>query len=140
MSSPSRGLNLYAAKHFGAGDPRTTQKYALGDVNVSLIYTAKGKVITLYHDTNLPRPYSRINIVQGTEGIFEKYPNRVHIEGRSKEHQWDTLDKFQELDHPLWRKMEAESKGAGHGRHGFHRRLQADRSVEKRKANRSGCV
>ena len=115
MSSPSRGLNLYAAKHFGASDSRATQKYALGDVNVSLIYTAKGKVITLYHDTNLPRPYSRINIVQGTEGIFEKYPNRVHIEGRSQEHQWDTLDKFQELDHPLWRKMEEQSKGAGHG-------------------------
>ena len=40
----------------------------------SLIQTALGKVITLYHDTNLPRPYSRIHHVQGTNGLFESLP------------------------------------------------------------------
>jgi hypothetical protein len=115
MSSPSRGLNLYAAKAFGPADPRATRAYALGDVNVTLIHTALGKVITLYHDTNLPRPYSRIHKVQGTNGLFEKYPNRVYVEGRSKDDEWDGLDKFAEYDHPLWTTQAEKARGAGHG-------------------------
>ena len=115
MSSPSRGLNLMAAKLFGPGDPRAKQRYALGDVNVSLIYTALGKVITLYHDTDTPRPYSRIHHVQGTKGIFEKYPDRVYVEGRSKLDEWDDLGKYPEFDHPVWKQQEARAKGAGHG-------------------------
>lgn len=115
MSSPSRGLNLYAAKRFGPNDVRATQKYALGDVNVTLIHTALGKVITLYHDTDLPRPYSRIHKVQGTQGLFEKYPNRVYVEGRSTSDEWDTLDKFPEFDHPLWTTQAEKARGAGHG-------------------------
>jgi hypothetical protein len=115
MSSPSRGLNLMAAELFGADDPRATRRYALGDVNVSLIYTALGKVITLYHDTDTPRPYSRIHHVQGTKGIFEKYPERVYIEGRSKSDAWDTLDTYAEFDHPLWTTQADKARGAGHG-------------------------
>jgi hypothetical protein len=115
MSSPSRGLSLYAAKKFGPDDLRARRKYALGDVNVSLIHTALGKVITLYHDTNLPRPYSRIHIVQGTQGLFEKYPNRVYIEGRSELDKWDELGKYAEFDHPVWKEQEERAKGAGHG-------------------------
>jgi hypothetical protein len=115
MSSPSRGLNIYAEKTFGPTDPRATERYALGDVNVTLIHTALGKVITLYHDTNLPRPYSRIHIVQGTKGLFEKYPDRVYVEGRSKNDAWDTLDKFPECDHALWTTHADKARGAGHG-------------------------
>ena len=115
MSSPSRGLGEYAAKTFGPEDKRARQRYALGDVNVSLIQTALGKVITLYHDTNLPRPYSRIHIVQGTKGLFEKYPNRVYVEGRSPNDQWETLDKYAALDHPLWTTQAEKARGAGHG-------------------------
>jgi hypothetical protein len=115
MSSPARGLNLWAAKAFGTDSAKAKQKYALGDVNVTLIHTALGKVITLYHDTNSPRPYSRIHIVQGTAGIFEKYPDRVYIEGRSKNDAWDTLDKYPEFDHPLWTTQADKARGAGHG-------------------------
>jgi predicted dehydrogenase len=117
MSTPSRGLNLYAAKKLGPDHPKARQEYALGDVNVSLIHTANGKVITLYHDCSSPRPYSRIHKVQGTQGIFEKYPERVYIEGKSPDDQWEELGKFQsEYDHPLWKKMEEKTKGAaGHG-------------------------
>lgn len=115
MSSKSMGLNLYAANKFGPDSPEARQKYALGDVNVSLIHTVKGKIITLYHDTSSPRPYSRIHIVQGTKGIFEKYPNRVHIEGKSPEHKWEELENYMEFDHPIWKQLEEESKGAGHG-------------------------
>ncbi|MGE5362052.1 MAG: Gfo/Idh/MocA family protein [Bacteroidales bacterium] len=115
MSSPSRGLNLWAAKQFGAQSAQARQRYASGDVNVSLIHTFLGKVVTLYHDTNTPRPYSRIHHVQGTAGIFEKYPDRVYIEGRSKNDEWDTLDKYAEFDHPLWTTQADKARGAGHG-------------------------
>jgi hypothetical protein len=116
VSSPSLGLNLYCAKKFGPDSPQAKQKYALGDVNVSLIQTVNGKVITLYHDTSSPRPYSRIHIVQGTQGLFEKWPDRVYIEGRSRFDEWETLDSYYiEHDHPIWKQLEERSKGAGHG-------------------------
>jgi hypothetical protein len=116
MSSRSMGLNLYCAQKFGPDSPQARQKYALGDVNVSLIRTVNGKVITLYHDTSSPRPYSRIHIVQGTRGIFEKYPDRVYIEGRSPADEWEVLDSYYiEHDHPVWKRLEERSKGAGHG-------------------------
>jgi predicted dehydrogenase len=116
MSTQSRGLNLYCAGVFGPDSPQARQKYALGDVNVSLIQTANGATITLYHDTSSPRPYSRKHVVQGTKGIFERWPERVYIEGRSpKPHQWEDLDQYQEFDHPLWKTVGDKAEGAGHG-------------------------
>jgi len=116
MSSKSRGLNVYAEEHFGADDPRAKQKYALGDVNTSLIHTKNGVTIILIHDCDTPRPYSRVNLIQGTAGIFEGYPDRVYIEGRSEPHTWDTLDKWlAEYNHPLWKTVGEQARGAGHG-------------------------
>ena len=88
----------------------------LGDVNTSLIKTALGRTVMVQHCVNLPRPYSRINLVQGTKGIFQGYPNRLYIEGRGREHQWvDAADARAEFEHPLWRELEARAAGAGHG-------------------------
>lgn len=116
MSSQSRGLNLYAAEKLGPDHPFAKQKYALGDVNVSLIKNVDGSTITLYHDTNLPRPYTRINMIQGTKGIASGYPDRIHIEGRSPQHEWEDLEKyFEEFEHPMWKKLEKLAEGAGHG-------------------------
>jgi hypothetical protein len=116
MSSPSRGLQRYAQEHFPADAPQRSEKFALGDVNVSLIKTAKGRTIYVSHDTNLPRPYSRIHLVQGTRGLFQGYPDRVYVEGRSKEHQWDVAKTYlEEFEHPLWTDLERKAEGAGHG-------------------------
>lgn len=116
MSSPSRGLQLWAEEHVPADSPKRAEKYVLGDVNSSLIRTAKGRTIYVGHDTNLPRPYSRIHKVQGTKGLFEGYPNRVHIEGRSPAHRWEEMAEYmKEYDHPLWKDLTAKSEGAGHG-------------------------
>lgn len=117
MSGPSRGLQDYAREHFPEGAPQRYERFALGDVNVSLIHTANGKTISVSHDTNLPRPYSRIHLVQGTKGLFQGYPNRVYIEGRSPEsHEWEDAETYwDEFQHPLWRAMEERSQGAGHG-------------------------
>lgn len=116
MSGNARGLRDFAVKRFGAADPRAKESYACGDVNVSLIRTVNGRTIYLAHDCNLPRPYSRINTVQGTKGIFSGYPHRVHLEGRSKGHGWEEASAYlKEFDHPLWQRLEKQSKGAGHG-------------------------
>jgi len=116
MSGPSRGLQNWAAEHFPPDAPQRRETFVLGDVNVSLIRTANGRTIYVVHDTNLPRPYSRIHLVQGTKGIFQGYPDRVYIEGRSKPHQWDQArDYLAEFDHPLWKDIAERAAGAGHG-------------------------
>ncbi len=117
MSSKSRGLTEFAAAKFGKDSQQVKQKYALGDVNVSLIKTYNGETITLYHDCNLPRPYSRINMIQGTGGIFEGYPDRIYLEGVSEKHdKWEPLKKYEDkYEHPLWRQKGDRAKGAGHG-------------------------
>ena len=117
MSSPSRGLQQWAAEHYPADHPKRRETYALGDVNTSLIRTAAGRTIFLSHDTNLPRPYSRIHMVQGTRGIVQGYPHRVYIEGQSAEHQWDTVEQwYDEFDHPMWKAIrDRADEFGGHG-------------------------
>ncbi len=116
MSGPSRGLQDWAREHFPADAPERRERFTLGDVNTSLIKTALGKTVMVQHCTNLPRPYSRINMVQGTKGMFQGYPDRVYVEGRGKAHQWiAAADLREEFDHPLWKKIEAQAAGAGHG-------------------------
>ncbi len=116
MSTPSRGLSLFAAKEFGPDSPKATRKYALGDVVTTMIKTHKGLTIYLVHDCDTPRPYSRLNRIQGTKGVFEGFEDRIYIEGRSEPHEWDKLDKYRaEFAHPLWKRMQERAKGAGHG-------------------------
>jgi hypothetical protein len=116
MSTKSMGLNLFAEKKYGLESKWAKMKYKLGDINVSLIQTYKGRVITLYHDCSTPRPYSRINIVQGTKGIAQKWPSRIHIEHVSPHHAWEPIEKYRDkYEHPLWSAKGQEARGAGHG-------------------------
>ncbi|TWT43935.1 Glycosyl hydrolase family protein [Phycisphaerae bacterium RAS1] len=118
MSSPSRGLQHWQQEQLADDDPRRSERYVLGDVNLTLIRTALEKTLYVVHDTNLPRPYSRILMVQGTRGLAQGWPGpaRVHIEGRSPAHQWENLDKYAaEFEHPLWKKKETAEAKAGHG-------------------------
>ncbi|MEZ5290743.1 MAG: Gfo/Idh/MocA family oxidoreductase [Vicinamibacterales bacterium] len=116
MSGPSRGLYDWAKEHFPADAPERRERYTLGDVNTSLIKTANGKTVMVQHCTNLPRPYSRIHVVQGTKGLFQGYPHRVYIEGRGREDQWTDWSELKaEFDHPVWREIESRAAGAGHG-------------------------
>lgn len=116
MSGPSRGLQEFARAHFPEGHPFRDERYVLGDVNTSLIRTARGRTITVVHDTNLPRPYSRIHLVQGTRGLFQGYPDRVYVEGRSPGHRWEDAEAYRdEFEHPLWTDLAGAGEGRGHG-------------------------
>ena len=116
MSGPSRGLQAWAAEHEPPDSPKRREQYVLGDVNVSLIKTVQGRTIVVQHSTNLPRPYSRIHLVQGTKGLFQGYPHRAYVEGRGKLDQWQTAEELlAEFEHPLWKELSERAQGAGHG-------------------------
>ena len=142
MSSAAGFLSQQAAERFGADSEWAKTDFALGDVNVSLIKTVRGRTITLYHDTNLPRPYDLILRVQGTKGIFQGYPDRIYIHKEEprrmeiperrdgaagqrpssrrrrhyKEPEWESTDKYvKEYDHPLWKREGHNAVHYGHG-------------------------
>jgi hypothetical protein len=116
MSSPSRGLQAWREEHLTPDDPRRQERYVLGDQNVSLIQTARGRTIYLAHNTNNPRPYSRLQLLQGTRGIVSGWPYRVYLEGQSPPHQWEeATDWYERYDHPLWRSERIREMDRGHG-------------------------
>ena len=56
-----------------------------GNMNTSLVRTAHGKTIMIQHDVTSPRPYSRIHLLSGTEGMARKWP----LPGRiAQGHSW----------------------------------------------------
>ena len=125
MSSNALGRSAYAKREFPAEHERNTLKYIAGDINSSLIKTVRGRSILIQHDTTTPRPYSRINHIQGTNGAFSGYPNRIALENNPLTpevengfHKWDAdMAKWHErFDHEIWKKMGTEAlENKGHG-------------------------
>ncbi|MEN8116587.1 MAG: Gfo/Idh/MocA family oxidoreductase [Bacteroidota bacterium] len=74
--------------------PFDTDAYR-GNMNTTLVKTAKGKSILIQHDVTSQRPYSRIHLVSGTEGIARKWPMPGKI---AKGHSWFDEDEFKELE------------------------------------------
>ncbi|MEU4503487.1 Gfo/Idh/MocA family oxidoreductase [Streptomyces sp. NPDC024089] len=113
VGSPSLGLAEYREKHMPAGDPSWKETYVESDRTISLVQTAKGRVIRLEHDVSTPHPYSRINSLGGTKGVFEDYPARIYIEPDHTNDSWGDFAKYQEWDHWLWK--EHANPPGGHG-------------------------
>lgn len=118
MSTPERGLSNWREDHVPADSDKWDEKYLAGDFNSSLIRTIKGRNILLQHNVTLPTPYSRLNAVRGTRGVFEDFPARFYIEGEGRGHAWRTIDDEirAKYTHPLWARIGeiARAKG-GHG-------------------------
>ena len=133
-------LNSMETKSIGDfirdGDPRwngenleTYKKYLIGGYNSSLIRTVKGKIILLNLSCTVPHPYSRINTIQGTHGIFMDYPLRIDVENtpgsgphevRNRENaRFDpkrTEALREKYAHPLWKQIgDLAKKAGGHG-------------------------
>ena len=116
MSTPQRGLDEYRKAHCADTDPRWAERYITGDLNTSLIRTAKGLNITLKHDTSNPHPYDRLNVIGGTKGVFADYPPRIYFDGQAGGEEWGSLDSYKQYQHPLWVKEgEIAKKLGGHG-------------------------
>jgi predicted dehydrogenase len=122
VSSSEASLSAYVKANFPDGDPKRAEKYICGDMNTSIIRTEKGRTILLQHDVVNPRPYSRLNAVSGTKGMFADYPPRIFIDRTkqadgSKQEDWQNLDTFRDkYEHPLWKTTgELARKLGGHG-------------------------
>lgn len=121
VSSPAKARNLYAAAHFPDGHIRRQHQYICGDINTTIAKTVMGKTMMIQWDEQLPRPYTRHNLIQGTRGVWAGFPNRIVIEGESPStERWQQGDGlsawFEKYDHPLWKRMGEEAKRmGGHG-------------------------
>src|SRR5579875_2939002 len=117
MSTPARGLAEYRAMHIPRSDPKWKERYIEGDMNMSLIKTANGLVIHLQHDVSNPHPYSRINAIAGTKGIFRDYPPRIYLDGQPGGEEYGSIEVYKaQFEHPLWKKQgEIARKLGGHG-------------------------
>lgn len=126
MSSQEKTLTKYRNENQPNGGRHAGEKYICGDMNTSLIKTELGRTIMVQHDVVLPRPYSRINALYGTEAVFFDYPARLSVD-KPKQFSLDAessedwlsdkdlqtmRDKF---THPLWKKLADRAKGGGHG-------------------------
>lgn len=117
-----KGLADYRARHVPKSHPSWKEEYVNGDLVTCLIETDKGRIIRAEHDVSSPRPYSRINSLAGSRGIFEDYAGqgetggRVYLEPDHTDHAWRDFDKLQkEFDHWLWVKLEEDAAESGHG-------------------------
>ncbi|GGV00879.1 glycosyl hydrolase family 109 protein [Streptomyces litmocidini] len=114
FGTPALGLAEYRAAHVPPGDPSWKETYVESDRTVSVVRTAKGRLIRLEHDVSTPHPYSRINSLGGTRGVFEDYPARIYLEPDHKDDQWGDFSAYAaEFDHWLWK--EHANPPGGHG-------------------------
>ncbi|PWE10906.1 glycosyl hydrolase [Streptomyces sp. BSE7F] len=118
-----KGLADYRERFIDRSHPSWKETYVNGDLVTCLIDTAMGRVIRAEHEVSSPRPYSRINSLAGSRGIFEDYAGtsatggRIYVEPDHSGHSWRDFDSYRkEFDHWLWKKIgdDAENNG-GHG-------------------------
>ena len=122
FSSPAKGRNLYAQQSTKLSNPQfKTLDYKGGDLNTSIIKTALGRTILVQWDETSPRPYTRLNLIQGTKGTLAGFPNRMAIEGVTPtHHEWTEGAAWEALaakyEHPYFKRMgELGKQMGGHG-------------------------
>lgn len=130
LSSDEFGMTAYAKEKFGENSEMARQEYKMGDMNTTLVKTAKGKSIMIQHDVTSPRPYNRKHCLSGTKGYIEKYPRpgialdpntdlEVKFDNLSA-HDFLSKEQFnammKEYEHPITKEVgELARKVGGHG-------------------------
>jgi predicted dehydrogenase len=116
VSSKPASLEAYRKTKLPPNDPKQKEVYRCGDLNTSLIRTAKGRLITLEHNTASPQPYDRINLIAGTKGIFRDYPPRIYLDGRQRE-EFTSIESYKpKYEHAYWKQSgELARKLGSHG-------------------------
>jgi predicted dehydrogenase len=120
FSSLEASLSEYAAKNPPQEEDKKKAKFRAGDMNTAIIRTELGRTIMLQHDVVTPRPYSRLNLLQGTKGCFADYPARLAVDSVDGAHRWLKEEEMKEMrakwEHPLWKKVgELARANGGHG-------------------------
>jgi len=73
--------------------PFAGKKYR-GNMNTTTVRTILGRTIMIQHDVTSPRPYSRIHLLSGTDGVAQKYPS----ERIAKAHKWFSDTEMNEVE------------------------------------------
>ena len=112
---------------YPADDWRHRLKVEMGDLNMTLVKTVKGKSILIRHNVSSPRPYQRFEVLSGTNGVYVGYPYRkpnfqVIYAKTPGEHlgafwQDEAAKMVREENYPdLWKKASSLAKAVGgHG-------------------------
>ena len=134
VSSLPAAMTEFASHNYPKDAWQNRHKWLTGDMNTSIIRTAKGRTIMMQIDMATPRPYSRINMIQGTKGCFYDYPLRItfgpeaggpnfkdpNVAWSGKGHEWFDEKRLEETRklhmHPLYKAAgEVAKKVGGHG-------------------------
>ena len=124
FSTPSMGRALYAEKNYAEDHKWNQLDYKGGDLNTTILKTKMGKTVMVQWDETSPRPYSRLNLIQGTKGALAGFPTRVALEGgvegaTDSHHRWAQGEQLAEIrekyDHPLYKRLNDTTKDTGHG-------------------------
>ena len=134
LESNQANFRAYAAAAFGPQSGDARRAVAMGDMNTTLVKTALGRSIMIQHDVSSPRPYSRLNLITGTKGVFQgmpwrtygKKPSMMRLGFEDPEKPGSGVHEFYEeaktaeirekYRHPLWKKVgEIAKKVGGHG-------------------------
>lgn len=112
-TSPALGLAAYREENVPRDHESWNEEYVNGDRTVCILQTAKQRILRVELDVSTPHPYSRLNYLAGTKGLFEDFPPRIYLEPDSSNDQWGSFDKYEQYDHWLW--QDIGSSGGGHG-------------------------
>lgn len=124
FSTPARGRKNYGEKNYPPDHQWNQLEYKGGDMNTSIIKTNIGRTIMIQWDETSPRPYSRLNLIQGTKGTLAGFPTRVALEGgvldiTKDHHRWVQGEQlaavYEKYDHPLYKRLNQATKDSGHG-------------------------
>ena len=124
METKSASFEQYGRDNFPASDWRHNARMLKGDINMSMLHTANGKILTLKHNVCTPSPYDRGNMFLGTNGIYRSYPSLMMAweekTGDMGAHHYFPNEKAEkirnEYKHPFWKVAgEIARKVGGHG-------------------------
>lgn len=117
VSSREAGLSEYTQRFGSETENTRPSDFRCGDMNLSILRTKQGRTIVLQHDVVTPRPYDRLFLISGTQGIFRDYPPRLYLDGVGAHDEWLPLEEYQhQWEDPLWtRQGEMARTVGGHG-------------------------
>lgn len=106
FSSRACGLNEFVA-HRGGTSPLPV---SMGDIVITQMRTEAGVLISLTHDTTLPRPRSLDFELQGSKGIWRGEFRQIYVEGESPYETWEDDEKYiARYEHICWQKWGKEA-------------------------------
>ncbi|MCR5414464.1 MAG: Gfo/Idh/MocA family oxidoreductase [Kiritimatiellae bacterium] len=122
VSTAQIGMDEYAKVKFGEDSWQAKLHPKCGDMSTTVIRTVNGKTVMIQHDVTSARPYSRINLLSGTQGCLNDYPFRIALAEKPGDpaHGWaDDKTRGEIIEtwrHPLWKVAgELAKKMGGHG-------------------------